>query len=261
MSASTAPSVVLDTVPRAASPWPYWAAEPGTGLASIPPDQPASRQRIQDAAARCPAPEGRSWHVLTDHQKWSSPPLQLPDDPAAWHQLAAAGGWQVAVADTGNAMAHDVIATRCAGHAGQTAAWCALPFCIPVLCTAATGPGVLALQLAVKAAVAEGLPLQRMVIALAKTTEGRLPSPVRAAAAMLRSHVYAVVTIPYDPHIRTYGMSDAHRIRPKTLAAGNDLARAVLASAHQVWGDPLPAPPVPAPLSSSPHVASGKVPA
>ncbi|WP_307805600.1 hypothetical protein [Streptomyces spirodelae] len=255
------PSVVLDTTPRLASPWPYWCAAPGEGLASIPPDRPATRKAIQEAASNCRTPEGRTWQALTDHQSWSSAPLSLPEDPAAWYQLAAAGGWQAVVADTPHAVAQDVISARCAGRTGQTASWCSLPFSVPVLSAAATGPGVQALQIAVKAAVAEGLPLQRAVVALTATSEGRQPSPVRAAAAMLRSHVFSVINVPYDPHIRTYGMSDSHRIRPKTLAAGYDLAGAVVASAHQVWGHPLPAARTPAPLSSDARVASEKVPA
>ncbi|WP_327393815.1 hypothetical protein OG533_39905 (plasmid) [Streptomyces sp. NBC_01186] len=258
---SAGPSVVLDTTPRLASPWPLWCAEPGGGLASIPPDQPATRQRIQQAASRCPAPAGREWQLLTDHQEWSGAPLSLPTDPAAWYQLAAVGGWQTVIADTPHAVAQDVIAARCAGRSGQTASWCSLPFAVPVLCAAATGPGVQALQVAMKAAIAEGLPLQRMVIAFISTGEGRPPAPVRAAATMLRSQAFAVVSVPCDPHIRTYGMSDAHRLRPKTLEAGHELARAVLASAHRVWGDPLPAAPAPAPLSVDHRIASEKVPA
>lgn len=258
---SFGPSVVLDTAPRLASPWPHWCAEPGAGLLSVPPDRPATRQQIQQAASRCRTPEGHIWQVLTDHQSWGSAPLALPTDPAAWHQLAAGGGWQSVVADTPHAMAQDIIAARCAGRSGQTSSWCSLPFAVPVLSAAATGPGVQALQVAVKAAVAEGLPLGRSVVALTSTGEGRPPAPVRAAATMLQSHAFAVVSVPYDPHIRTHGMSDSHRVRPKTLAAGHDLARAVLASAHAAWGDPLPAAPVPAPLSFDAHVAPEKVPA
>ncbi|MDF4254542.1 hypothetical protein [Streptomyces sp. WMMB303] len=258
---SFGPSVVLDTAPRLASPWPHWCAEPGAGLLSVPPDRPVTRQQIQQAASRCRTPEGHIWQVLTDHQSWGSAPLALPTDPAAWHQLAAGGGWQSVVADTPHAMAQDIIAARCAGRSGQTSSWCSLPFAIPVLSAAATGPGVQALQVAVKAAVAEGLPLGRSVVALTSTGEGRPPAPVRAAATMLQSHAFAVVSVPYDPHICTHGMSDSHRVRPKTLAAGHDLARAVLASAHAAWGDPLPAAPVPAPLSFDAHVAPEKVPA
>nr|WP_243275277.1 hypothetical protein [Streptomyces albus] len=258
---SAGSAAVLDTAPRLASPWPFWSARPGAGLASIPPDRPASRQRIRDAASACPAPEGREWQVLTDHQEWSSAPLPLPADPAAWYQLAAAGGWQAVIADTAHAVAQDIIAARSAGRAGRTAAWCSLPCAVPVLCAAATGPGVQALQVAVKAAVAEGLPLQRAVVALLSTGEGRSPAPVRAAATMLQSHAFAVVSVPHDAHIRTHGMSDAHRVRPKTLAAGQELARAVLASARQTWGEPLPAAPTPAPLSVDTRVLPEKVPA
>ncbi len=258
---STGPSVVLDTAPRLASPWPLWCTEPGNGLLSIPPDRPATRRHIQRAAAGCRTPEGHTWQVLTDHQGWSSAPLSLPADPAAWHQLAAAGGWQAVIADTPHAMAQDIIAARCAGRSGQTASWCGLPFAVPVLSASATGPGVQALQVAVKAAVAEGLPLGRAVVALISTGEGRPPAPVRAAATMLRSHAFAVVSVPYDSHIRAHGMSDSHRVRPKTLTAGHELARAVLASARAAWGDPLPSARTPAPLSFDAVVAPEKVPA
>lgn len=213
---------------------------------SVPPYHPITRHQVLEAASRCSAPGGRSWQVLTDHQAWSSPPLQLPTDPAAWYQLAAAGGWQAVVIDTGHAVAHDIVSARTEGQLGQTAGWCSLPFSVPVLCAAATGPGVQLLQTAVKAASAEGLPLQRMVVALVAIGEGRLPAPVKAAATMLQSQVSTVVQIPFEPHIRTHGLRDADRLKSRVLEASSALVHAVLASAHQSWGEPLPPAPVPA---------------
>jgi hypothetical protein len=249
--ASMGSTAVLDTAPRLSSPWPSWPSEPGAGLASVPPHLPITRRQVLAAASRCRAPGGHDWQVLTDHQEWSSPQLPLPWEPAAWYQLAAAGGWQAVVADTGFPVAHDIVTARCERRAGMTAAWCSLPFSIPVLCAAATGPGVQALQTAVKAASAEGLPLQRMVVALVATGAGRLPAPVRAAATMLQSRVSAVVNVPYEQHIRTYGMADANQLKTSAVDAGSELVRAVLASAHSAWGEPLPPAPAPAAAAAS----------
>ncbi|MFI8944149.1 hypothetical protein [Streptomyces syringium] len=213
---------------------------------SLPPDQPMTRHQVWAAASRCRAAEGRSWQVLTDHQDWGSPPLVLPGAPAAWYQLAAAGGWQAVVADTCHAMAHDIVTARCEGRSGLTAEWCSLPFSVPVLCAAATGAGVHALQTSVQAATAEGLPLRRMVVALVAIGDGRPPPAVRAAATMLQPYVSAVVHVPYDSGIRTHGMRDADRLKPRSVEAASELARAVLASAHGTWGAVLPPAPVPA---------------
>ncbi|WP_234011741.1 MULTISPECIES: hypothetical protein [unclassified Streptomyces] len=187
--------------------------------------------------------------MLTDHQDWSHGPLDLPTDPAAWYQLAAAGAWQAVVADTCHPLAHDIVAARTKGQRGLTAAWCALPFAVPVLCAPTSGTGVAALQTAVKAMTAEGLPLQRMVVVLTATGEGRTPPVVKAAATMLESQVSAVLQMPFDPHIRVHGLADADRLARQTVATGSALVSSVLASAQRTWGDPLPPAPVPAVLS------------
>ncbi|MDX3227387.1 hypothetical protein [Streptomyces sp. ME19-01-6] len=261
-------TVVLDTGPRLSSPWPAWSSEPGTGLLSLPPDRPLTRGQVHAAASRFPAPDGGSWQVLTDHQEWSHPPLPLPSDPAAWYQLSAIGGWQAVIADTVHPVAHDVLTARWADSTGLTARWCHLPFSVPVLCAASTGSGVLALQTAVKAASAEGLPLHRMVVALAAVGEGRSPASVKAAATMLEPRVRAVVQVPYDPRIRAHGIRDTSRLKSRSLEAGRQLARAVVSSAEAAWGDPLPAAAVPrtraaaqARVHDTARIASKKVPA
>ncbi|MBP0453937.1 hypothetical protein J5Y04_31000 [Kitasatospora sp. RG8] len=247
--ARAAPSVVLDLAPRLASPWPAWTAEPGTGLASIPPDRPLSRAQAQAAAARLPGPGGSSWQVLTDHREWSAPPLPAVDTPAAWYQLAAIGGWPAVVADTCHPMAHDLVAARTGGDQGLTAAWCALPVSVPVVCAAATGSGVAALQTALSAAAAEGLPLQRMVVALVATGDGRAPAPVRAGETMLAPRVAAVVRVPYDPDLRAHGLRNASRLGARSVQAAEQLVQAVVTSARESWGDPLPAAAQPAPAA------------
>ncbi|MBZ4321529.1 hypothetical protein JNW98_19555 [Streptomyces sp. SCA2-4] len=241
---------MLDTVPRLSSPWPAWVTFPGGGLSAVPSDVPLSRRQVRDAASRCQGPAGE-WQVLTDHQDWSCPPLSLPADPAAWYQLAAIGGWQTVVADTGHAVAHDIVTARCEGRPGTTAAWCGLPFAVPVLCAAANGDGVQALQTAVQAATAEGLPLQRTVVAVVSLADGRLPAPVRAAITMLQGRVSAVVTVPWDPQVRVGGLRAFGRLKARTVQAGTELAQAVLDAAKTAWGDPLPPAPVPAALPAA----------
>lgn len=251
---TAADTVVMDLAPRLASPWPSWsgaapAAQAG-GLAALPTDRPLTRADIRAAAAVRKTAEG-DWDVLTDGREWHAAPLNLPREPAAWYQLASAGGWQALVADTTHPVAHDVLGARCAGTPSLTHSWCSLPFAVPVLCAQATADGIQALQQAVMVLHAEGLPLQRTVVVLAATADGRLPAVVRAAATMLSSRAAAVVHLPHDADIRAYGLqSQPARIRPRTRQAARELATAVLAAARTAFGDPLPPAPQPAPLSA-----------
>ncbi|MBO8189888.1 hypothetical protein JW592_31230 [Streptomyces sp. DW4-2] len=101
-----------------------------------------------------------------------------------------------------------------------------------------------ALQTAVAAATAEGLPLQRTVVVFVSLGEGRLPTAVKTAMTMLDSRVAEVVSMPFEPQIRTGG--GVHEaVRPKSRI---ELTTAVLASAHRSWGEPLPPAAEPAPL-------------
>ncbi len=247
--AACGPAVVLDLAPRLSSPWPAQLADQGaSGLAVLPPDQPLTRSAVQQACAINTAADGTRWQVLSDGREWHTPPLALPNSPAAWYQLAAIGGWQVVVADTVHPLAHDLLAARCAGEQGQTRGWFELPYAVPVLCAAATASGIQALQQAVMALQAEGLPLNRTVVVLIATGDGRPPAPVRAGATMLTARTAAVVHLPYDPNIRAHGLRAA-RLRTRTRQAAAQLTGAVLAAAHTTWGRPLPDAPQPAPLS------------
>ncbi|MCX5409858.1 hypothetical protein OHA37_39190 [Streptomyces sp. NBC_00335] len=247
--AAAAATVVLDLAPRLASPWPTWSgAERAGGLAALLPDRPATRGQIRGAAASRRAPEG-DWHVLTDGREWHAAPLPMPSQPAAWYQLAAAGGWQAAIADTVHPVAHDLLATRYSGTPSLTRAWCDLPFAVPILCAQATADGIQTLQQAVMVLHAEGLPLQRTVVVLAATADGRPPAVVKAAATMLSARAAAVVHLPHDADIRANGLqAQPARIRPRTRQAAEELATAVLTAAREAFGDPLPAAPQPAPL-------------
>lgn len=246
--AAVASSAVLDTGSRLTSPWSGWATAPGAGLAALPPGQPLTAGHVRAAAAHCAGPSGSDWQVLTDHRPWNSAPLGLPRAPEAWHQLAAIGGWQAVVADTTHPVAQDIVTARSAGHGGLTARWCSLPLAVPVLCATASGSGVAALQTAVMAAAADGLPLKRTLVALVATGEGRMPGPVRAALTMLEPKVGRIVLVPADSRIRSHGLHDAPRLKPASLRAARDLAAAVVQLAHSAWGDPLPAAAVPAPF-------------
>jgi hypothetical protein len=255
--AEIASTVVLDTAGRLSSPWPGWAGQRGLGLAALPADKPVPTGAVRAAVSRCKGPAG-DWELLTDHRPWQSAPLSLPSAPEAWHQLSAIGGWQAVVVDTVHRVADDVIASRSAGKAGLSARWCQLPCSVPVLCATATGTGVAALQTAVMAVEADGLPLRRTVIAVSAPADGRSPAMVRAALTMLDRKVGAVVRIPYDGRIRSHGLQEPSRLRTATLRAGRRLADAVAALARTTWGDPLPAAARPAPLS--PEGSNARVP-
>ncbi len=240
-------TVVLDTAPRLASPWPGWITGPvGGGLSALPPAEPASRNAARTACARMGGPAG-TWDLLTDAREWNAPPLDLPADPVAWHQLAAIGGWQAVVADTAHPVTHDLLAARCAGLPGQTRAWLSLPYTVPVLCTTASAEGVQALQQAVMAMSAENLPLHRAVAVLVATGDGRLPPVVRAAATMLSGRTADVVHLPYDAALRANGLRSG-RVHARTRQAAVRIAAAVLSAAGESWGAPLPPAPQPAVL-------------
>ncbi|MFD3538356.1 hypothetical protein ACFWUQ_02500 [Streptomyces sp. NPDC058662] len=254
--AAAADTVVLDLGVRLASPWPAWTqttpageagqagrAGPGAGgLAALPSDRPHTRDAIRSAAVRRGA-----FDVLTDGREWNAPPLALPSEPAAWYQLAAAGGWRIVVADTAHPVGYDVLAARCAGLPGATRGWCELPYSVPVLCAAATAHGVQVLQQAVMAMTAEGMPLRRTVVVLVGLDGGRAPAVVRAAAAMLADRAYDVLELPHDADVRAHGLRGPGRPRPRTRQAAARIAEAVLEAAHSAWGEPLPDAPVPAP--------------
>lgn len=248
LSASGA-TAVLDLAPRLSSPWPARLADQGAaGLAALAPDQPLTRSAVQQACGTAAGEDGALWHVLSDGREWHTQPLALPESPAAWYQLAAIGGWQAVVADTVHPLAHDLLAARCAGRIGQTRGWYDLPYAVPVLCASATAHGVQSLQQAVMALHAEGLPLQRTVVVLVSTSDGRAPAAVRAGATMLASRTAKVVQLPYDPHIRAQSLA-ATRLRSRARQAASQLTSAVLSAAHTSWGHPLPDAPQPAPIT------------
>ncbi|MFE2151328.1 hypothetical protein ACFXJO_01310 [Streptomyces lavendulae] len=247
--AAAGETVLLDTAPRLASPWPGWTTAAGGGLSALPPAEPATCEAVRAACSGMGGPAG-GWDVLTDSREWNAPPLDLPLDPAAWYQLAALGGWQAVVADTPHPVTHDLLAARCAGLPGQTRAWFALPYSVPVLCAAASAEGVQALQQAVMAMSAENLPLHRAVAVLVATGDGRLPSVVRAAATMLSARTAGVVHLPHDADLRATGLRTG-RVHARTRQAAARVAAAVLGAAHESWGAPLPPAPQPAVLRPS----------
>ncbi|MFC9122888.1 hypothetical protein ACFTXO_24300 [Streptomyces sp. NPDC057067] len=254
LAAAGASTVVLDTAPRLSSPWPSWTAgQYAGGLGALPPDRPLTRSQVQRAAALRPGADRPGWQVLTDGRDWHSLPLALPHAPAAWLQLAAIGGWQCVVADTPHPVAHDILESRCAGQDGRTRSWCELPYAVPVLCASATASGIQALQQAVMAMHADGMPLQRTVAVLVAQADGRLPAVVRAGATMLSARTAAVVHFPHDPHIRAHGLRTVSRLRSRTQQAAGLLGQEVLAAAGASWGTPLPDAPRPAPLAVVSH--------
>jgi hypothetical protein len=244
---------VFDLAPRLSSPWPgrFTTGDESPGLPGLDPMEPVSRTAVRAAGTRVVADGDTSWHVLTDPRDWHATPLDLPEQPSAWYQLAAIGGWQAVIADTHHPVGHDVVAARTLNRRGATREWFELPHTVGVLTAAATATGIQALQQTVRVFQADGLPLDRTVVCLVSTSDRRPPPLVRATTAMLGTHVPDVVHVPYDPAIRSQGLHRNTSLHPRTRAAGTRLASAVLRAAHAAWGEPLPDAPRPAPLPLS----------
>lgn len=234
-------AVVLDVGARVTSPWAEWSTG-GEGLAALPPDRPVRRSAIRAAASVL----GATGAVLTDRRPWSSPPLHLPVEPAAWYQLGAAGGWASVLVDTGVHLAEDLVTARhTTDHRSLAARWCALPGSVAIFAVDASGSGVRALQLGLQAALADGLPVDRAVVALIGGPR-RLPAPVQAARTMLTRHVAAVLHLPHEAQIRAHGLSRPLPPRSGVRTAARDLA---VAAAEVAAG--LPVAPDPCPLSTT----------
>ncbi|MFX4293624.1 hypothetical protein ACOJQ7_14835 [Streptomyces bohaiensis] len=243
-------TVLVDLARRWVSPWPMWVdaatSEPG-GIADVPPSQPVTTRQVRDAAVTVqagPAP----WQVLTDRQAWQAPPLDVPEDAAAWHQLVAVGGWQCAVVDTHWAVGEDLALAAHRAGPSVTQRWTGLPCVVPVWCATATGPGVDRLMAALAAAEEAGLPVQDSVVALTHTADGRLPAPVRAACALLADRVARLVEVPFLPRLRSHGPLPTEELGKKGAAAAEDISSAVLGTARDRYGSPLPNAAIPDPV-------------
>jgi hypothetical protein len=239
LARSGAGCVVCDTTGQTLSPWPGWAAKPGKGLESIPPNQPLSMQHARDAASTCAAP-GAEWQVLTSHQAWTAGPLQLPVEPLAWCQLAAIGSWQALVADTGYAVLDDMVGARASDTPSLTARWFdpGGVLSVPVLCVEANGRDIEILQAVVEAAEVSGLPTGRFVVAVTARGGSSDPRTVRAGLTMLAPRVGAIVRLPHDEAVHAFGLKLPERVSTRTRQAAAYLARRVVGLAGPAPADP-----------------------
>ncbi|MFJ6773073.1 hypothetical protein ACIQOV_19300 [Kitasatospora sp. NPDC091257] len=251
--ARLASTVVLDSASTASSPWRRWPLAGGAGLASVPVDRPLSTGQVRSAASSCL--DGRV-QVLTDRRPWSEPPLALPSAPSAWPALAGAGGWQVSVVDTALTVADDL---GDAGVHSRTAQWMLLEGAVPVICSPTSREGLEAAAVAIAAAEAASLPLQRCVLVLVGMAGG-MPRQCRAVATMLAPQVGAVVRVPHCPAWRAHALR-TDRLSRRFEAAGTGLADTLITTAERSWG-PLRAPAGTAATSEDPshddlYVAAG----
>jgi hypothetical protein len=161
-----------------------------------------------------------------------------PVDQPAWpHRdrewpsaLIAAGGWRLAVIDTGPPLLPD------AGRAPDWLAMTAGPTAdevVPLLCAPSSATGVAQAITVATLAEAAGLAPRSWVLALVDIATGPLPRPVRAALTLLEHRVHAIVSIPYDGRIRAAGLTDPERLAASSRRAGTRLAAAVLAARHR----------------------------
>ena len=246
--AALGPAVVLDTA-SAVSPWRFWTSG-GSGLESLPPDQPQNAAQVE-AAASALGLGGRGVRVLTDRRLWSAQPLVLPGKPQAWLQLAALGGWPVAVADTGFSVISDLVDARWEGIPPRSAAWWQISPSVPLIVASSSADGLEEAAVALAALADARLDAERCVLVVVDMSGARVPRQVKAALTMLQARVGAVVDLPYDPAIRGQGLRATAELASATWRAVDRLTSAVVQRAEQYFG-PLRAPTPPALLPSAP---------
>lgn len=217
---ATSTSIIFDTVPRALSPWHGWVSRQGGGLESIPPDRPLTAQQTLDAASTCTAGD-TSWQVLTSHQPWGSAPLRLPDEPAAWNQLANIGGWATVTVDTGYSVLEDLDYARFTGAPSRTAGW--MTARSVVLCVDQSAQSVERAQAVIDLAESDSLPVNRIILVVTARSARGEPRAASAGLTMLAPRVHAIVRMPYDQAINAFGIKKYDRVGNRTRATGRQI--------------------------------------
>ncbi|GAA2757454.1 hypothetical protein GCM10009872_28140 [Actinopolymorpha rutila] len=254
--APTTRTVLVDTVPRGASPWADWLGlgvargdardvdrDEAVGLpgALVPPGRPLDPAAVRDAALRRSVPErrrrrgddlpdlgadaadGPGYDVLTDARPWTRPPVAVPEDPRWYAHLLETGGWFAGVVDTSAPVALAHVAARNAARPSALDEWARRPDAVPVLVTSASGFGAAALARLVQVLEHDGLSVDRMVAAVVEVTGTDPPRWMDGELAPVRERLAAVVRVPHDKAIRADGLARLGDLAPGTLAAAQEI--------------------------------------
>ncbi|MGW0229985.1 hypothetical protein ACWDWO_16850 [Actinopolymorpha singaporensis] len=270
--APTTRTVLVDTVPRGASPWADWlgvgvarhvAGDEAVGLpgALVPPGRPLDPDAIRDAALRRSVPvrrgrrddlpdlgadaaDGPGYDVLTDARPWTRPPVAVPEDPRWYAHLLEAGGWFAGVVDTSAPVTLAHVAARNAARPSVLDEWARRPDAVPVLVTSASGFGAAALARLVQVLEHDGLAVDRMVAAVVEVAGTDPPRWMDGELAPVRERLAAVVRVPHDKVIRADGLTRLGDLAPGTLAAAQEIVTRAAALVRPGPATEIPAPPV-----------------
>ncbi|MET9019419.1 hypothetical protein ABZV93_05520 [Actinopolymorpha sp. NPDC004070] len=254
--APTTRTVLVDTVPRGASPWADWLGLGVTGgavrdvsrdeavglpAALVPPGRPLDPDAVRDAALRRSVPvrrrrrgddlpdlgadaaDGPGYDVLTDARPWTRPPVAVPEDPRWYAHLLETGGWFAGVVDTSTPVALAHVAARNAVRPSALDEWSRRPDAVPVLVTSASGFGAAALARLVQVLEHDGLAVDRMVAAVVDVAGTDPPRWMDGELAPVRDRLAAVVRVPHDKAIRADGLARLGDLAPGTLAAAQEI--------------------------------------
>ncbi|SFG74000.1 hypothetical protein SAMN05421678_10885 [Actinopolymorpha cephalotaxi] len=276
--APTTRTVLVDTVPRGASPWADWlglgvahgaagdvAGDQSVGLpaALVSPGRALDPDAVRGAALRRPVPvrrrrrgddlpdlgadaaDGPGYDVLTDARPWTRAPVAVPEDPRWYAHLLETGGWFAGVVDTSTPVALAHVAARNAARPSALDEWAGRPDAVPVLVTSASGFGAAALARLVQVLEHDGLAVDRMVAAVVEVAGTDPPRWMDGELEPVRRRLAAVVRVPHDKAIRADGLARLDDLAPATLAAAQEI---VTRAAELV----RPGPAAEAPTSAAP---------
>ncbi len=291
--APTTRTVLVDTVPSSASPWPDWlglgvaggaARDEAVGLPGVllAPNRSLDPGAVRDAALRRSVPErrrrrgddlpdlgadaadGPGYDVLTDARPWTRPPVAVPEDPRWYAHLLETGGWFAGVVDTSAPVALAHVAARNAARPSVLDEWARRPDAVPVLVTSASGFGAAALARLVQLLQHDGLAVDRMVAAVIDVAGTDPPRWMDGELAPVRERLAAVVRVPHDKAIRADGLARLGDLAPGTLAAAQEIVTRAAELVRPVPATEQPeptkqgGPAAPAPSATAP---SGRPPA
>lgn len=249
--APTTRTVLVDTSPRAASPWADWlgvgvARDEAVGLPGVlsPAGRPLDPAALETAVVRRGVPLGRlrkddlpdmgtdaaggpGYDVLTDVRPWTRPPVSVPDDPRWYAQLLQTGGWFAGVVDTAVPLAAAHVAARNAARPSVLDLWARRTDAVPVLVTAATGFGATALARLVTVLAQDGLPIDRMIAVVVNVAGTDPPKWMQGELDPVRGRLAALVQVPYDKAIRADGLARLGDVGTSTLQAAQQIVREV----------------------------------
>lgn len=242
-------TVLIDPAPRAVSPWADWlgvgmARPEAPGITSLVGGRALDTAAVKEASTRRAVPlgkvskkelpatgidarEGIGYDVLADTRPWTRPPVALPEDPRWYAQLVELGGWFSGVVDIGVPIVASHLAARAAVRQSLLDAWMRRADAVPVLVTAANGFGAAVLVRLITALEQDGVPTNRLIVAVANTAGTDPPRWMNTELAQLNGRIAALVEIPHDKAIRADGLARLDDVHEPTLEAARQIGRVV----------------------------------